>query len=534
MLGEVMVSTLQDRAAIWYELDTGWDVVIIGGGITGVAVLREATRAGLRAVLFEADDFASGTSSRSSKLVHGGLRYLRTGNFNLTAESVRERSRLKSTYPNLVTPLANTIICYSTDGQPPWLTGIGLAIYDILGHQWQHSRESPAAVRNRLPIVNPEGLICAYQYGEATTDDARLVLRVLSEAVQTGGTALNYVKVDALLHGTGGRVHGVSVTDTHTGQSKEIRASVVVNATGAWVDDIRASLGRKPRLRLLRGSHLLFPAAKFPLQESISFLHPADKRPVFAYPWQGATIVGTTDVDHDSEMSTEVRCSAEEASYLLDGLQHAFSSASPEPQDALASLAGVRSVVSSGKSDPSKESRDFLMLDEPGLISVTGGKLTTFRPMAIKVVSLLRRKITSNSVTSESAVTHEKIPRIDGAQGPSRWQSDRLWARFGTATPALVQYAHPGDWRTVGGTTVTWAELRWAAHAEGVLHLADLMLRRARLGLVAPHGGTSFLPEIRAIAQVELGWNDERWAREQAGYKQMWTEYYSPVSLTRT
>lgn len=520
--------TSQDRAEIWHELDSDWDVVIIGGGITGVAVLREAVRAGFRAVLLEAGDFASGTSSRSSKLVHGGLRYLRNGKLKLTAESVRERNRLISAYPDLVAPLANTILSYKGDGQPPWFTGIGLALYDVLGLQWQHTRESSLEVLRRVPIVNGRGLICAYRYQEATTDDARLVLRVLTDAVHAGGTALNYARVDEILRITGKKAHGVSVTNIPAMQSKEIKARIVVNATGAWTDDIRASWGGQPLLRRLRGSHLLFPAAKFPLQESISFLHPTDKRPVFAYPWQGSTIVGTTDVDHDREMSTEVRCSQNEAKYILDGLQHAFNRGAPEPQDALASFAGVRPVIGSGQSNPSKESRDFLLLDEFGVISVTGGKLTTFRPMALKVVKLLRRRI-SPRLMNVIPSTHVAASRPVDAPGLDPWQKDNLWARYGATTSALLQYAHSEDFRTLGETAITHAELRWAAHAEGVLRLADLLMRRVRLGLTAPHGGIPLLPEIRATVQAELAWDDERWDVEQEDYIQTWTQYYSPV-----
>ena len=289
-----------ERDVIWDQISRPWDVLIVGGGIVGAGLLREAARIGLRALLVEAHDFSSGTSSRSSKMVHGGLRYLSTGQVKLTMQSVHERQRLLHEGRGLIDPLEFMLVSYRGDHPPAWIYAVGLMVYDTLAMKWQHERKSVDEVERLCPQVEVKQLVGGFRFYDAQTDDARMVLRVLQEAVRAGGTALNYARVESLLRRRDGRVCGVQVHDAAGDRSAEVQASVVINATGAWADNLRSHVGKGPRLRHLRGSHLIFPREKLPVNKVISFLHPADRRPVFAFPWEGVTLVGTTDVDHTS------------------------------------------------------------------------------------------------------------------------------------------------------------------------------------------------------------------------------------------
>src|SRR3989304_10533253 len=312
------------RERIWSDLDQKWDLIIIGGGITGAGILREASRAGLKALLVEGRDFASGTSSRSSKLVHGGLRYLSNAQIKLTVESVHERERLLREGQGLIEPLEFLIAGYAGDRPPAWVFGLGLMVYDILALKWGHNRHSPQQLKEMCPSINATNLIAGYHYFDAQTDDARLVLRVIREAVRDGGTALNYACVEGLLRDRSGQVHGIQLRDRISGHTIEVKAPIVISATGAWADHLRARVDAPPRLRQLRGSHLIFPWLKFPIKQTVSFAHPIDHRPVFAFPWEGVTFFGTTDVDHGPAVPTDPHISATEVEYLLEAVSHAF------------------------------------------------------------------------------------------------------------------------------------------------------------------------------------------------------------------
>ena len=293
----------------WETLDQiQWDLVVIGGGITGAGILREAARIGLRCILFEAHDFASGTSSRSSKLIHGGLRYLKNFQLKMTSESVHEREHLLKEGRGLVTPLPFIMANFQGDRVPPWLFGLGLSVYDLLALKWNHASYSAKALRQLCPSLTSPEVTSGFRYFDAQADDARLVLRVLQEAVQDGASALNYTKVENLLKDSSGSVRGVTVTDTSgsSDRSIEVQARSVINATGAWADELRSRVGGESRLRILRGSHLFFPSKRLPLARAVSFWHPRDQRPVFIFPWEGVTLVGTTDVDHRADPSTNI------------------------------------------------------------------------------------------------------------------------------------------------------------------------------------------------------------------------------------
>jgi glycerol-3-phosphate dehydrogenase len=520
------------RDQLWSELEQPWDVLIIGGGITGAGILREASRTGLRALLVEARDFASGTSSRSSKLVHGGFRYLKNGQIKLTFESVRERERLLKEGRGLVNPLGFLLANYHGDAIPAWLFGAALVLYDLLAFQWGHRRYDAYDIHDLCPYLNQDGLSGGYRYFDAQTDDARLVLRLIQESISDGGAALNYTRAGDLLRNRQGQVRGAIVFDDTpdgNGRNIEVHAHAVINATGAWADELRLKMGERARLRRLRGSHLILPSSRVPLSRSVSFLHPADDRPVFAFPWEGVTLVGTTDVDLDEPLSTDPAISPAEAEYLLQAAQYAFACQELTPDDVQCTYSGVRPVVNTGKTDPSKESREYVLWSENGLLTITGGKLTTFRLMACDALKKIRMCIPDcPDLHPRQRVLNPPPGEVDFPDGLSPATRLRLLGRHGQNTPALIQAGEAKDFAPIGGTPALWAELRWAARAEAVVHLDDLLLRRTRLGLLLPHGGQDCLPSIRTVAQPELGWEDTRWESESAAYIDMWHRSYSP------
>jgi len=514
------------RDKLWSDLDQPWDLIVIGGGITGAGILREASRAGLKVLLVEGHDFASGTSSRSSKLVHGGLRYLNNAQIKLTIESVHERDRLLREGRGLIEPLGNLIASYHGDRPAGWVFGAGLMVYDLLALRWAHSTYTAAQVAEMCPSLTTDHLASGYHYYDAQTDDARLVLRVIREAVRAGGAALNYACVEGLLRDHTGQVHGIQLRDQVGGRTKEVRAPVVISATGAWADGVRAHVEAKPQLRPLRGSHLFFPHDKLPVAQTISFLHPIDRRPVFAYPWEGVTLVGTTDVDHDGEVQCDPCLSLGEVEYLMQAVSHAFKPLNLGINDVQSTLSGVRAVINTGQANPSKESREFVLWDEQGLLTVTGGKLTTFRLMAHDALRAVRKRLPDHPRFKAKERVLDAIDVTPIEQLDPIAQA-RLFGRYGADTPELLQAAHADDLQPIGASPALWAELRWAARSEGVVHLDDLLLRRVRLGIIAPQGGLPLMDRIRAIAQPELGWDDERWHVEAMNYMRLWKESYS-------
>lgn len=520
------------RDRVWAELDKAWDIIVIGGGITGAGILREAVRAGHRALLIESRDFAAGTSSRSSKLVHGGLRYLRNGQITTTISSVHERERLLKERTGLVTPLGFLYATYEEDRMPLWALGLGLTLYDLLGLRRGHKRYDPSGLVALAPGIRRAGLVGGYRYFDAQTDDARLVIQVIREAVRAGGQAINYVSARRVLRGADGRACGVALEDVSGDRrrSAEIFAPVVVNATGAWADALRVQLGSQARLRCLRGSHLVFPGNLFPLARAVSFAHPHDGRPMFALPWEGVTLFGTTDVDNRGMQGEEPGIDAVELEYLMDAASYGFPGLSLDQGDIQATFSGVRAVVNTGKANPSKESREHVLWNENGLLTVSGGKLTTFRVMARDALKVIRRSGPSR-IASHSDRTLVEPDAVEPWLEIDPYLRRRLTGRYGQDALALIRSATNAELEPIDedlGRVALQAELRWAARAEGVVHLEDLLLRRVRLGLLLPRGGLDHLDLIRALIQPELGWDDQRWAAEAISYAHHWQQFYGP------
>lgn len=507
---------MHSRESSWTRLGRPLDLLIIGGGVTGAGVLLEASRRGLRAALVERGDFACGTSSRSSKLVHGGLRYLREGKLRLTRESVREREALLREAPGLVEPMPFLMPQYRGKGPGKTVMQLGLALYDALAGERHRDYLDAAQALEREPAIASEDLLGAHLFADATTDDARLVLRLLSEAQTFGGFSLNYAEIAAFRRNGRGAVNAAVVRDVIGEREQVVTARSFVNATGAFADGLRSKLDRQAKLRPLRGSHLLVKRERLPVTHAVAFSHPADKRPVFAYPWMGVTLVGTTDLDHRDGFAGEPSISREEFQYLLDGIGAQFPGAHITNDDVISTFAGVRPVIAGGHANPSSESRDQLLLDENGLITITGGKLTTFRPMALSALRAVARHL--------GTPVDMKPAHIFAPAHPT--PSERLNGRYGACAADVIDLAQTGDLQTIEGTGTTWAELRYAMRAECVVHLDDLLLRRTRLGLQLPNGASQLLPRVTELCAQELQWDEGRRRNELSAYLERIRTHY--------
>jgi glycerol-3-phosphate dehydrogenase len=511
----------------WSQVDQAWDIVIVGGGIVGASILREAARLGWRALLVEQRDFAWGASSRSSKLIHGGLRYLKAGQFQIARDSARQREHLVKEHEGLVNQVGFLFPTYKGKSPRPWMYQLGLSLSDMFASRRDHQHYDAEAFQLLAPYIDRAGLTGGFRIGEARTDDARLVLRVLDEAVNAGGVALNYVRAEELLwHNS--RVVGLRLRDRERDRSTEVCAKVVVNATGAWADRLREQVDAQARLRPLRGSHLIFPAWRLPLPQALGWLHPIDQRPVNLLPWEGVTVVGTTDIDYVQSLDDEPGIQPEEVSYLMAALQDQFPGLHLRLDDIIATFSGIRPVINTGQANSSRESRDHVMWEEKGLLTVTGGKLTTFRLTtsdALKAIASLEPSLANTSHAHKTTAHNE--PGLENIEDEAESVRHRLVGHYGAHARELIALAHPGELEAIPGTQTLWAELRWAVHAEGVVHLDDLLLRRVRLGLLLPHGGKAYLQAIRAICQPELGWTDQHWEQEEQAYLELLQKSYS-------
>lgn len=498
---------LGDRATAWEALAAGspYDVLVIGGGVTGAAVAFEAARRGLHTALVERGDYASGTSSRSSKLVHGGLRYLKEGRIGLTRESVRERQELLRGAPGLIDPIPFVMPHYRGRKPGRMTLAAGLWLYDALAGGRHHDYLDRDGVLALVPSLDETNLQGAHRYRDATTDDARLVLRLVAQAASHGAVTLNYAAATPQLDGE--RIAGARVRDTLGEREAAVAATVVIAAAGAFADELRASVGGPARLRPLRGSHLIFAASRAPLSCAVAFEHPADGRPVFAYPWQGATLAGTTDIDHRDDLHDEPSISGEEVAYLLEAMRFAFPNLALDERDVVATYAGIRPVVDGSGGAPSKLSRDHVVWDERGLITITGGKLTTFRPMALDAL----------------AAAADRLPAFDRAPKPVFSAP----GKYGELAARFADDAAPDEMESVDSTPFTWADVRWSARHEHVQRLDDLLLRRTRLGLLLRDGAAAHFERIGGICRDELGWDETRWNAEVARYASLWRKHYS-------
>jgi len=522
--------TFTDRTQLWRELKSGepasWDVIVIGGGITGAGILRESVRRGYRTLLIEQRDFAWGSSSRSSKMVHGGLRYLAAGNISLTRHALHERENLIREAPRLVERLGYYFPLYRNHFPPRFAAGILFWLYDRLAGIRDHRKVDNEELGRMFPGIDTQSTNGAYYYTDAVTDDARLTLRVLQESVGAGGRVRNYTRATSLLK-EGDRVHGLVAEDAESGETLTLRSKVVINATGAWADRLGNAALAGMKIRPQRGSHLILDAGKYPVSHAIFLLHPEDGRRLFIYPWEGLTIVGTTDIYHPQDLDVAASMTPEELRYLLRAARLLYPDRPPAREDVISTWSGVRPIITSGKSsDPSKASREHQVWVEDGLVSCSGGKLTTFHHMALDVISRAERFLPEpapspgNRIFTAPSARGEDILPADPARG------ERLLGRYGQVAAELLTSAPADEHTTIPGTLTCLAQARWALLNESVVHLDDLMLRRTRLGILLKNGGAEILDRIEPLCRELLGWDDAKWRGEVARYHDIIARYY--------
>lgn len=475
-----------------------WDLVVVGGGITGAGVALMAAQQGLRVLLLEKQDYAWGTSSRSSKMVHGGLRYLAQGDVRLTRESLQERERLLRELPDLVH--RHTYLFPVRKGSFPGRLGLSVALmgYDFLAGIRDHRWISARALRQRAPLLKLKQLRGAMSYTDAVTDDSRLVLRILHHAAAAGATVVNYSAVQRIERAA--QHFQLHIQDQVNGANYQVSSQKVINATGAWVDQLSNS---SPRVRPLRGSHIFLPAELLPVTDSYTLPHPDDGRPVFVFPWHGVTCVGTTDHDHTDDPQQEAYAHEHEVRYLLTLVRHAFPSVQLDRSDVISTMAGVRPVISSGKGlKPSQERRDHAVWESGGVVSVSGGKLTTFRIIALDAL--------------------KAAGLIDERQYRQLRKQPRMLANAVTVPEGLESPAGAVSAEHLNATL-----LRWLVAQEQPVHLDDLLLRRTRIGNLTADGGRGWVRNNQALLQQVLGWDEERFSEESNRYDQILKLYYN-------
>jgi len=521
--------------------EQSWDLIVVGGGITGAGVILEAAKRGWRCLLVEQNDFAWGTSSRSSKMVHGGLRYIAQGELALTRDSVRERQFLLDNQPGLVEPLPFLYPHYQGEFPGPWAFAGVLWLYDLFAGKTFRQFHPPWQVPMLAGGLQPDGLKCASQFQDAVTDDSRLVLHVLTEARALGACVVNYLRVLEHLYSEANavagqseaqerRVCGVRIEDSLTGEQFELSCQALAQATGVWTD--ASSLSQQQQyIRPLRGSHLLLPGWRLPVSQSVSFKHPVDGRLMFIFPWEGATVIGTTDIDHLDDLDQEAAISQAEVDYLLAGCDKVFPSAQITEQDVLSTWSGVRPIVAkstASKDNPSAESREHVVWVEPGCVSLAGGKLTTFRLLALE---MLQACSIFNGCSMQAVPKVQRWAESPSADhclvGLSSSVQRRLYGRYRANWPAFCAVFNEVGPQQVSTTPIFWAELAYACEHELVIHLDDLLLRRTRFALLLAQGGVALIEQVRELCQSRLGWDDQRWAQEVQRYLIIYQRLYS-------
>ena len=528
-----------------------WDMLIIGGGITGAGIAREAVRRGLAVLLIEQKDFAWGTSSRSSKMVHGGLRYIASGDYKTTLLSVRERERMLGEAGGLVNEMHFVMPHYKGKFPPPWIFNTLLRVYDKLAGQRYFKYFKKEAFLSLNPGIKQDKFLGASQFSDAVTDDSRLVMRVLDEAIHDGAHVINYLKAESLITNDQGLVVGATLKDTSAEDSNNtynVHAKVVVSATGAWADTLRMQASNQTeqtfhkKIRPSRGSHLVVSQERLPIKQAYTFLHPVDKRAVFVFPWETRTVLGTTDLDHPPLDDNEVGITSEEVDYLLTATNDLFDDANLNREDVISTWAGVRPLISEGgdgkRVSPSKEKRDHSVWLDNNLVTVSGGKLTTFRLIALDVLKICQKVLSLDQAAIEGGkVNNDKISdKVFSNIAPTNAKfatlplalKERLLGFYGRQLDALLELAHDDELTYVTDSNTIWAEIRFAVRFEQVIHLDDLLLRRTRLGLILPHGAMTPLisDRLKQICQQELGWDEEKWQQEVERYIQLRQRYY--------
>ncbi|GAB3057128.1 glycerol-3-phosphate dehydrogenase/oxidase [Virgibacillus ainsalahensis] len=400
------------------------DVLVIGGGITGAGISLDAATRGMKTAVFEMQDFAAGTSSRSTKLVHGGLRYLKQLEMKIVAEVGRERAIVYENGPHVTTPEWMMLPFHKGGTFGPFTTNLGLRMYDLLAGVKKGERRKmfkPEEALSREPLIKESGLRGAGFYVEYKTDDARLTIEVLKKAVQKGGYALNYAKVTDFIYDESNKISGVVVRDEISGTKHQVYAKKVINAGGPWVDELREIDGSKQgkHLILTKGVHLVFPKEIFPLQQAIYFDAP-DGRMIFAIPRGNKAYVGTTDTTYEGDIA-HPKMTEKDRDYLIEAINYMFPTLAIKEQHVESSWAGLRPLIAEEEADnPGEISRkDEIFISDSGLISMAGGKLTGYRKMAEDAVNRIVEQLKEEGILYSESET-KNLPISGGEVGGSK------------------------------------------------------------------------------------------------------------------
>jgi glycerol-3-phosphate dehydrogenase len=554
------VSTNSPSAALTQRAQTladlgarRFDVLVGGGGITGVGVARDAALRGMSVALVERDDFASGTSSRSSRLVHGGLRYLEHGHLHLVFESSLERRRLLELAPHLVRPLEFVWPVYEGARVPRWKLGAGLFLYDLLAlfrNVAPHRRLDPDEVLAREPLLRADDLTGGASYFDAATDDARLTLATALGARDAGATVANHAGVRRLLL-TRGRTGGALVADSIGGSEVPVRARVVVNAAGPWSDEIRRldEPAAPATLRGTKGVHVTVPRDRVGNNNALTLLSPVDGRVMFLLPGDTHAVIGTTDTETNASPD-DVRASRSDVDYLLRTANHFFPAARLTSDDVVCAWAGIRPLVA-GRfgADAAAASREHeISVSDRGVVSVSGGKLTTYRAMSSEVVDVVEAELGRSPTPSETA----RVPLVGGDFDSFEQEVERAMRALGEASAvARSPEATPSDaaladraeqlvraygsrWSAVwalvrddpslaepllAGLPYTRAEVAYAVDDEMAVTLADVLVRRTHIAFESRDHGRGIAPVAAEIAGARLGWDGTARERAVAAYE---------------
>lgn len=511
-----------------------YDLLIIGGGITGAGIALDATLRGLKTALVERKDFAFGTSSRSTKLIHGGLRYLKQLEFGLVKEVGSERAVVHNLAPHLVIPEKMLLPLYEKKGLGYWLASIGLKIYDFLAAVKKEDQRRMLTRSQTLryeSLLKPDDVKGGAIYAEYRTDDARLTLEVLKMSALHDATVLNYIEVTDFICNDN-QVKGVYVKDTLTGESFAVRARVVVSAAGPWVDELRtinkSCTGK--RLHLTKGVHIVVPHYRFPVKQAIYF-DVEDGRMIFAIPRGRITYIGTTDTNYNGDKDTVI-ASASDAVYLIRGVNNTFTEVNLTIEDIESSWAGLRPLIhEEGKSESELSRKDEIFESPSGLISIAGGKLTGYRKMAERVVNLVIKKhfadrslkpvathkvaITRNTFSNYTEVK-QYIMQVEQRLKPyplSGYTARYLVETYGKATDIILSKLDLSEYNQAE-LSLLRAEAWYAVNHEMVISLSDFLVRRTGLLYFDIRKVRQYKNDIALTLKELLGWSDNRLKQE--------------------
>jgi glycerol-3-phosphate dehydrogenase len=516
------------------------DLLVIGGGITGAGVARDAAMRGLRTVLVEQQDFGAGTSSRSSRLVHGGLRYLETGDVRLVLEANRERRVLLRIAPHLVWPLPFVFPLHRGDRIPLWRLAAGMWLYDALAlfrNVRTHRMLGKRALLEAEPMLRERGLVGGARFYDAQCDDARLTLATVRSAVHHGALVANYTAVQALER-TAGRIVGAALEDRLAGTHATLRASVVVNATGPWADRVRAleDSGAAPLLQPTKGIHVVVDRSRLDHREAIVFTSPIDGRVLFILPWGDRSYIGTTDTD-TTEAPEQLAVTPEDMVYLLRSANARFPNARLGLEDVRASWAGLRPLVADrdAKRASSRSREHAIVQGAGGMITVVGGKLTTYRAMAEEVVDRAVRELRFRDGRPRPAGTRtdeEPLPGGEAADlaqfrerglelGVAAESVEHLLRHYGTEAAGIYNLGS-GERRLLRRLApphpAVEAEVVHAVRREMAQTVEDVLVRRIHLYYEAPDHGVQAARRVAELMARERGWDEARVEDEAAKY----------------